>query len=261
MYICVFCRSVGAGSATTRNTRGLTRSVIALIVPPLPAPSRPSKTTQTLRPLCTTHCWSLTSSTWRRRSSSSYALRFSFSGSADFFAASRAAAVFFAIAWPSRVLFVLERLLGDLRIERDQLRDELFVLGMLGDDAAHAVRVLEHAVQEVDVAVLEPAARVDPLLELERARQPLLVEPLEQRLDRAGIRLRGAHGRSPRDVANDLSQPFSGRHPYIYGSRYLRIASRASKDRDSARGFGQLAQLDSGVLAQPVFDQPERHRE
>jgi hypothetical protein len=29
---------------TTRNTRGLTRSVIALIVPPLPAASRPSKT-------------------------------------------------------------------------------------------------------------------------------------------------------------------------------------------------------------------------
>src|SRR5262249_49501137 len=43
MYIWLFSRSVGAGSATTRNTRGLTRSVIALIVPPLPAPSRPSK--------------------------------------------------------------------------------------------------------------------------------------------------------------------------------------------------------------------------
>ena len=30
MYICDFSRSVGAGSATTRNTRGLTRSVIRL---------------------------------------------------------------------------------------------------------------------------------------------------------------------------------------------------------------------------------------
>jgi hypothetical protein len=35
--------SVGrAGSATMRNTRGLTRSLSALIVPPLPAPSRPA---------------------------------------------------------------------------------------------------------------------------------------------------------------------------------------------------------------------------
>ena len=51
MYICDFSRSVGAGSATTRNTRGLTRSVIRLIVPPLPAVSRPSKTTQTFAPV------------------------------------------------------------------------------------------------------------------------------------------------------------------------------------------------------------------
>ena len=31
MYTCDFSRSDGAGSATTRNTRGLTRSVMALI--------------------------------------------------------------------------------------------------------------------------------------------------------------------------------------------------------------------------------------
>jgi hypothetical protein len=42
MNICDFSRSEGAGSATTRNTRGLTFSVIALIVPPLPAASLPS---------------------------------------------------------------------------------------------------------------------------------------------------------------------------------------------------------------------------
>src|SRR5215472_15246175 len=47
MYICDFSRSVGAGSAATRKMRGLTRSVMALIVPPLPAPSRPSKRMQT----------------------------------------------------------------------------------------------------------------------------------------------------------------------------------------------------------------------
>ncbi len=63
MYIWLFSRSDGAGRATTRKTRGLTRSVIALMTPPLPAPSRPSKTTQTLRPFATTHFWSFTSST------------------------------------------------------------------------------------------------------------------------------------------------------------------------------------------------------
>src|SRR5438270_8137127 len=57
--------------------RGLTRSVIALIVPPLPAPSRPSKRMHTFRPSCTTHCWSLTNSTCRRASSRSYSFRFS----------------------------------------------------------------------------------------------------------------------------------------------------------------------------------------
>ena len=39
-----FSRSVGEGKATTRKIRGLTRSVMALMVPPFPAPSRPSKT-------------------------------------------------------------------------------------------------------------------------------------------------------------------------------------------------------------------------
>src|SRR5215471_2727007 len=77
MYICDFSRSVGAGSAMTRKTRGLTRSVIALMVPPLPAPSRPSKRMQTFRPFSTTDSWSLTNSTCRRASSRSYFFRFS----------------------------------------------------------------------------------------------------------------------------------------------------------------------------------------
>src|SRR5215468_4237768 len=76
MYICDFSRSEGAGSANVRNTRGLTRSVIARIVPPLPAPSRPSNTTIARSPLCLTHSWSLQSSACRRRSSPSYSLRF-----------------------------------------------------------------------------------------------------------------------------------------------------------------------------------------
>ena len=74
MYICDFSRSDGAGSATTRNTRGLTRSVMALMVPPLPAASRPSKTMITRRPLCLTHSCSLHSSPCSLRSSFSYFL-------------------------------------------------------------------------------------------------------------------------------------------------------------------------------------------
>jgi hypothetical protein len=52
--IWLLSRAVGADKAMTWNTRGLTRSVIALIVPHvphLPAPSRPSKTVQTFGPL------------------------------------------------------------------------------------------------------------------------------------------------------------------------------------------------------------------
>src|SRR5262245_62233677 len=76
MYIWDFSRSDGAGSATTRNTRGLTRSVIALIVPPLPAASRPSNTTITRSPFSRTQSWSAHSSICRVRSSLSYSWRF-----------------------------------------------------------------------------------------------------------------------------------------------------------------------------------------
>src|SRR5262245_36932098 len=69
MYICDFSRSDGAGSAMRRNTRGLTRSVIARIVPPLPAASRPSNTMITRSPLCFTHSCSLHHSPGSLRSS------------------------------------------------------------------------------------------------------------------------------------------------------------------------------------------------
>src|SRR5271169_5617488 len=75
-YNCDFSRSDGAGSATTRNTRGLTRSVIALIVPPFPAASRPSKITTTRKPCCLTQSCSAHSSTCSLRSAFSYSLRF-----------------------------------------------------------------------------------------------------------------------------------------------------------------------------------------
>src|SRR5262249_45183512 len=67
----------------TRNTRGLTRSVIALMVPPFPAPSRPSNTMQILWPLRCTHCLTFTSSTCSFLSFFSNSLRFSGSASAD----------------------------------------------------------------------------------------------------------------------------------------------------------------------------------
>ncbi len=79
-YICDFSRSVGAGSATTRNTRGLTRSVIRLIVPPFPAVSRPSNTTQTLAPESFTHSCIATSSPCKILICRSYSLRFIFAG-------------------------------------------------------------------------------------------------------------------------------------------------------------------------------------
>src|SRR3954469_19110682 len=52
-----------------RHVRGLRCSVIRLITPPLPAASRPSKTTATRSFSSRTHCWSFTSSICRRSSS------------------------------------------------------------------------------------------------------------------------------------------------------------------------------------------------
>src|ERR1700733_15868201 len=75
MYICERSRSFGAGSATTRKTRGLTLSVSRLITPPFPAVSRPSNTMHTLACSSTIQRCICTSSTCRRRSSSSYSLR------------------------------------------------------------------------------------------------------------------------------------------------------------------------------------------
>src|SRR6516162_7348466 len=74
MYIWDFSRSEGAGSATSLKTRGLTRSVMALMVPPLPAASRPSKTIMTRRPFFFTHSCRLQSSVWSLRNSFMYAL-------------------------------------------------------------------------------------------------------------------------------------------------------------------------------------------
>src|SRR5690349_4474281 len=76
MYISDFSRSVGVGKATTRKTRGLTRSTMRLMVPPLPAASRPSKTMITRNPSCTTRRCNFTSSTCSFSSSRSNSLFF-----------------------------------------------------------------------------------------------------------------------------------------------------------------------------------------
>jgi hypothetical protein len=56
--------------------RGLVRSVIRRIVPPLPAVSRPSNTTMILAPDAATHSCIATSSPWSRRISTSYSFVF-----------------------------------------------------------------------------------------------------------------------------------------------------------------------------------------
>src|SRR5659263_186574 len=67
-------RSVGEGRAAIRATRGERYSVIRLMVPPLPAASRPSKMITIRAPVPRTHCCSFASSPWRRYISVSYVL-------------------------------------------------------------------------------------------------------------------------------------------------------------------------------------------
>src|SRR5659263_585224 len=73
-YHCVCSRSVGEGRAAIRATRGERYSVIRLMVPPLPAASRPSKMITTRAPVPRTHYCSFASSPWRRYISVSYVL-------------------------------------------------------------------------------------------------------------------------------------------------------------------------------------------
>lgn len=68
-YHWVRSRSVGFGSATMRGTRGLRCSATRLLVPPLPAASRPSMTTTRRAPSARTHSCSFTNSVCRRSSS------------------------------------------------------------------------------------------------------------------------------------------------------------------------------------------------
>ena len=71
---CARARS-GVARATMRTTRGLRCSVMRLMVPPLPAASRPSKITATRSPACLIHSCSLTSSICSFSSSASYVSR------------------------------------------------------------------------------------------------------------------------------------------------------------------------------------------
>jgi len=65
-YHWVCSRSVGAGSAAIRATRGLRYWVTRLIEPPLPAASRPSKITTIRAPDSRVHPCSFTSSACSR---------------------------------------------------------------------------------------------------------------------------------------------------------------------------------------------------
>ena len=65
-YHSVFSRSVGVGSAAIRATRGLRYWVTRLIVPPLPAASRPSKMTTIRAPAVRVHSCIFTSSACSR---------------------------------------------------------------------------------------------------------------------------------------------------------------------------------------------------
>src|SRR3954469_4318265 len=76
-YHWVRSRSLGLGSATTRTVRGLVRSVILLMTPPLPAEPRPSKITATLSPWDAIQYCSSTSCSWIRSISLSYTEAFS----------------------------------------------------------------------------------------------------------------------------------------------------------------------------------------
>ncbi len=66
-YHWVRSRSVGFSSATMRAPRGFRCSVNRLIVPPLPAASRPSKRITSRSSRSFTQCWSFSSSIWRAR--------------------------------------------------------------------------------------------------------------------------------------------------------------------------------------------------
>src|SRR5262245_29801746 len=159
MYIWLFSRSVGVGSATTRKTRGLTRSVIALIVPPLPAVSRPSKTTQTFAPEAFTHSCIATSWPWRRRSSDSYSLRRIFGGGSE----SCVAAVSSAACDLASPFFFLCFLAMDLSLRSTGPVPLGALLGLDGHerlgDGAEEVLPVERAYQAVvREQIVEPAA-------------------------------------------------------------------------------------------------------
>src|ERR1700728_959012 len=80
-YHWVAWRSVGLGSAAICATREFRSCVPRLIVPPLPAASRPSKMITIRAPAVRIHSWTLTSSPCSRYSSALYAFLGSFSGS------------------------------------------------------------------------------------------------------------------------------------------------------------------------------------
>ena len=120
MYIWDFSRSVGVGSATTRNTRGLTRSTMRLIVPPLPAVSRPSNTMQILAPVDFTHSCRATSSPCSGASSASYSLRRIFV--VDCSSCPAFSPAFFFFFFLPTIDLLAESLLGRIKVPHCEIR-------------------------------------------------------------------------------------------------------------------------------------------
>src|SRR6187549_1546056 len=108
------------------------------------------------------------------------------------------------------LLFVFECLGGDRAVERDQLRDQRLKFRMSRQEMLRAARVLEHALEKLQVVGVELFTAIDFLLQFERAWQPNIIQLLQHRLDGAGILLRGfAHDFSPLLVFRYLSTAIS----------------------------------------------------
>ena len=173
MYICDFSRSVGAGSATTRNTRGLDalgdrldRAALAGAVATFEHDA--DLQSRMADPLLQLHQLDV-----QRSSSFSYSLPFI--GSPESAASSRVCSslsrfsrlpclsclltfqpsIEIAAALPTRLApLVLERLARDLVVESHHLRGERLILGMAPGNRLPTVGIFERLLQELNVVVV-----------------------------------------------------------------------------------------------------------
>ena len=112
----------------------------------------PSKTMQTLSPLCTTHCCSLTSSTCSRSSSLVVVLALQIAGLRLVRLFSRSFCLR-VIVVASGLLLVFERLGGDLAVEADQSRHQRLEFRIPRGEPLGDAGVLEHELEEMQVLI------------------------------------------------------------------------------------------------------------